>query len=334
MRRINRPLAMAVLALVAALLIFGSLFIGPAGLTPGEVLQAITGQAETLTARIVMEVRLPRALLAFIVGAALAGSGVAFQGLFRNPLADPFIVGVSGGAALGAVIAIVSGVEISVGGLGITTIAAFAGALAVTAFVYRIAAVRGRVPVTTLLLAGFAVGAFAGAMVSILMLLHTQNWNEILAWLLGNLQHPDAWVRVKLSIPFVVLALCAIGAHARELNLLLLGDESAQQLGVEAERVKKTLLAAGTIAAATAGAMCGIIGFVGLIVPHVVRLLVGPDHRALLPVTILAGGAFLVAADILARIVLPPAGLPVGIVTALAGAPFFLLLLRRRARRA
>ena len=302
------------LAVCSALLVFVSLFVGPAGFAPAANVDAIR------------TTRLLRAGLAFLVGAALGGSGVVFQGLLRNPLADPFVMGVSGGAALGAVIAIVLGLDALWG----VTLAAFAGAMLAAWVVYRLAAVRGRVPITTLILAGFAVGAFASAIVSILLLLHGRPW-EILLWLMGSLERSDAALRVQVAFPFIAVSLAVIGFHARELNLMLLGEESARQLGVEVERLKGILLAAGSIAAATAVAMCGIIGFVGLIVPHVVRLLVGPDHRVLLPVTVLAGGAFLVAADIVARVALPPSGLPVGTVTALAGAPFFLLLLRRRA---
>ena len=233
----------------------------------------------------------------------------------------------------GGVIAVVAGVEL-VGALGLSTvtIAAFCGAMGVTWAVYQIARTGTRVAVLTLLLAGFAVSSLASASVSILLLLSTRNWNEIMTWLMGDLSQPDAWTRIRVSLPFVVASLGVVGVFARDLNAMLLGEEQAQQLGVDVERVKKILLAAGTVAAAVAVAMCGIIGFVGLIVPHVVRLLVGPDHRKLLPVTILAGGTFLVGADLVARLVLPPGGLPVGAVTALAGAPFFMLLLRRRSR--
>ncbi|MHC4606615.1 MAG: FecCD family ABC transporter permease [Planctomycetota bacterium] len=335
MKRTRRGTALVALAIGALVLIVLSLFLGPAGLTPAEVLAALTGGGEPTHADIVLEFRLPRALLAFVVGAALAGAGVVFQGLFRNPLADPFIVGVSGGAALGAVTAIVLGIQVAGWlGLGSVTLFAFAGALLAVWIVYRLARVGGRVPVTTLLLCGFAVGAFASAIVSIVMLLRHENLHEILVWLLGSLERPDALLRVKVALPFVAVALAVVGVFARDLNLMLLGEESAQQLGVEVERVKKILLAAGAVAAAVAVAMCGIIGFVGLIVPHIVRLIVGPDHRTLLPVTIFAGGAFLVAADIVAHAAYPPSGLPVGTVTALAGAPFFLLLLRRRGTRA
>jgi len=210
------------------------------------------------------------------------------------------------------------------------TLASFAGALGVAALVWTISSVGGRANVTTLVLAGFAVGAFCAAIVSILVILHTKNWGEAMLWMMGSVSRADGWMRVRVALPFVVLSLAAASVYARDLNVMTLGEEPAQQLGIEVERVKKVLLAAGTVAAAAAVAMCGVIGFVGLIVPHVVRRLAGPDHRTLLPLTVLGGGAFLVAADIVARVVLPPGGLPVGAVTALAGAPFFLFLLRRK----
>ncbi len=334
MRRLDRRWAIAALGGILLLLVAGSLFVGAVPLSPKEVLGVLTGGGDPMHRAIVIDVRLGQAVLALVMGAALAGSGVVFQGLFRNPLADPFVVGVSGGAALGAVVAIVTGIEMTGGfGLGAVTLSAFFGALASVAVVWRLAAVRGRIPVTTLLLCGFAIGAFCSAVVSVLMVFHRGNWEEILFWLLGNLNRLDAWHRVGVGLPVVVPALLVIGVFARDLNLMLMGEESAQQLGVEVERTKKILLVAGAVAAAVAVAMCGVIGFVGLIVPHIVRLVVGPDHRRLLPVTVLAGGAFLLVCNLASRVLLPAGGLPVGAVTALAGAPFFLFLLRRRAQR-
>ena len=320
MRRIPSGAAIAGL-LAAALAAVGlSLLVGSVPL--GEV-----------TPTILWELRLGRAVLAFAAGAALGASGVTFQGLFRNPLADPFVVGVSGGAALGAVAAIVAGVQTTVLGLGAATVAAFAGGLGAAFLAYQIARVRGRVPVASLLLAGFAIGAFSGALVSVLLLWNRRDWGVVLAWLMGYINDTAPWDRVWVLLPFSGASLAAMAFHARELDLMLLGEETAQQLGVEAERAKRTLLAAGAVAAAAAVAACGIIGFVGLVVPHVVRALVGPRHRALLPVTVLAGGTALVLADVLARAASPGAPLPVGAVTALFGAPFFVWLLRRKAGR-
>jgi iron complex transport system permease protein len=287
-------------------------------------------QVANLTRTLVLEYRLPRGILAFLVGASLGASGVCFQGLFRNSLADPFVVGVSSGAALGAVTAIMLGFETTVFGLAPATASAFAGA-AVAAFVsYTVARVRGRVPVTTLLLAGSAIGSFAGAMVSIMILFNSRRWSEVVTWLMGSMGHADPWERVKVVVPCLILSVAVMIVHARDLNLILLGEESARQLGVETERLKVWLLAAGALAAAGAVATCGMIGFVGLIVPHVCRRLVGPDHRLLLPVTVLAGGVLLTMADVAARVASPQFPLPIGAVTALGGAPFFVYILRQR----
>ncbi len=317
MKRIPSLVALAVLLPAAAGAVALSIF-------AGETLTA------KLTPDIVLDYRLPRGILAFMVGASLGASGVCFQGLFRNSLADPFVVGVSSGAALGAVASIVVGVETSVFGLAPATGCAFVGATGAAFLAYAVARVRGRVPVTTLLLAGSAIGSFAGAMVSILILFNSPRWSEVVTWLMGTMAHPDPWARVKVVVPCLIASAGLMAVHARDLNLMLLGEESARQLGVETERLKVILLGAGALAAAGAVATCGMIGFVGLIVPHVCRRLVGPDHRMLLPVTVLAGGTLLTLADVAARVVSPKFPLPIGAVTALAGAPFFVYILRQR----
>jgi len=280
---------------------------------------------------ILWQLRLPRALLAACVGAALATAGAIFQGLFRNPLADPFVVGVSGGAALGAVSAIVLGLSVPFLGIAPMAATAFLGGLGAAVVVYRLARVRGRVPLPTLLLAGFAVGSLASALLSILLMTHTKNFGEIMLWLMGSLASTDAWTRLAVMVPAAALAFAVALLHARDLNVLLLGEESAQQLGVEVERAKKSLLAAGAIATAGAVACAGIIGFVGLVVPNLARALVGPDHRRLLPVCALGGAVLVAAADLAARSLLSGVELPVGAITAAAGAPFFLVILRRKA---
>ena len=317
MKRIPSGLALLLLIPVAAGVVALSIVAGPTSMA-------------SLTREIVFEYRLPRGILAFLVGASLGASGVCFQGLFRNALADPFVVGVSSGAALGAVGAIVLGLEATVLGMAPPTAAGFVGATAAAFLAYGVARVRGRVPVTTLLLAGTAIGSFAGAMVSILILTNSPNWSEVVTWLMGSMSHPDPWTRVKVVVPCLIASATVMMIYARDLNLLLLGEESAQQLGVEVERLKLVLLGAGSLAAAGAVATCGMIGFVGLIVPHVARRLVGPDHRTLLPITVLAGGIRLTLADIAARMVSPQFPLPIGAVTALGGAPFFVYILRRR----
>ncbi len=315
MMRVVPASAIAMLLLVAALAV--SVLAGPTSLS-----EALKQPA------ILLDLRLARSLLAGVCGAALAGAGVVFQGLFRNPLADPFVMGVSGGAALGAVIMVAAGVTAP----GALTGAAFIGGLAASWVAYRMARVRGRTPVETLVLAGFAVGAFCSAVLAIVALMTINSWDEVLRWLFGRCAHPDPWRPLRVATPLTLIGLGAVAFHARDLNVLATGEESAQQLGVDVEGAKARLLAAGTVLTAAAVAVCGIVGFIGLVVPHAARKLVGPEHRRLLPVAVIGGAAALVAADTLARSVLPPHELPLGAVTALMGAPFFALLLRRRAK--
>jgi iron complex transport system permease protein len=272
---------------------------------------------------IVRTIRLPRIVLAAVVGFALATAGTVMQGFFRNPMADPSIVGVSSGAAVGAVAVIALPLAVP---YGIQT-AAFVGAV-ITAFaVYLIATRGGRTPVATLLLAGVAVQTFLGAIISYLLLQSGESLEEAVFWLMGHLSN-STWAEVEATLPVAVAAFVGLLAYARDLNALLLGEEDAHALGIEVERSKRVLLAVASVVTAAAVAVAGVIGFVGLIVPHVMRLLVGPDHRLLLPTSALAGATFLVLADTAARA--GPAQLPVGIVTAALGAPFFLYLLRRR----
>ncbi len=276
---------------------------------------------------IVTTIRLPRIVLAAIVGFALATAGVVMQGFFRNPMADPSIVGVSSGAAVGAVAGIVVPTALPLG-LGLQG-AAFAGALLTAFGVYAIATQNGRTPVATLLLAGVAVQTFLGAITSYLLLQSGQSMQRVVYWLMGHLDNAQ-WSDVRsvaLLVPPLFLVLLA---YARDLNVLLLGEEDAGTLGIEVERTKRLLLAVASVVTAAAVAVTGVIGFVGLIVPHVMRLLVGPDHRILLPTSALAGASFLVVTDTIARTALGGSELPVGIVTAVLGAPFFLYLLRER----
>lgn len=316
MRRIPKAVALLLLLVAGALAVGASMVSGStrfADLTPD-----------------ILRYRLGRGLLAFLVGSSLGVSGVVFQGLFRNSLADPFVVGVSGGAALGAVTSIVFGLGASVLALASSTATAFAGGLGAAFLAYALARVRGRVSVAGLLLAGSALSSFCGAIVSIVLLYGNQNWSEIMSWLMGNLGRPDPWDRVLVAAPCLAVGVVLMATQARDLNLMLLGEEQARQLGVDAERTKVLLLGAGALVASAAVATCGMIGFVGLIVPHVARRLVGPDHRTLLPVSLLAGGALLALADAAARLISMQMPVPIGAVTALAGAPFFVYILRRR----
>jgi len=272
---------------------------------------------------IVGELRLPRIVLGATVGASLAISGAVMQGFFRNPMADPSIVGVSSGAAVGAVAAITAPAVVVVG----VQPAAFLGALVAAFAVYLVATENGRTPVATLLLAGVAIQTLLGALTSFLIVHSGRSIREAMYWLMGSL-HGSRWHEAEVALPVVVAGSVVLLAHARDMNVLLAGEEDAHALGVEVERTKRLLLAVASVVTAAAVSFAGAIGFVGLIVPHAVRLVVGPDHRVLLPVSAFAGGAFLVTADTIARSA--ASELPVGIVTAFVGAPFFLYLLRDR----
>jgi iron complex transport system permease protein len=320
---------LAVLLVVAVLVGLG---LGPSGLGPGQVLSALTGEpgSET-TADIVLRIRLPRVLLGVLVGASLSVAGVIFQALLRNPLADPYILGVSGGAALGGILVLAAGASL---GLGYSAVppAAFVGALATLALLYVVAGTQGRLVPTTLLLTGVVFNAFASAaIVFTASLAGLVEGARIFLWLIGNLSAPRADVAGGVALFLAVGLLCAIPL-ARELNLLALGEESAAQLGVNVERQRRILLVATSLMVGAAVAVAGLVGFVGLIVPHLLRLILGPDHRLLVPAAALAGAAFLVLCDALARTILPGRELPVGAITALAGGPLFLFLLRRQQR--
>lgn len=277
---------------------------------------------------IVWDVRLPRVLLAGLVGATLAMSGATYQGVFRNPLADPYLIGVATGAALGATIVVVTDVNVAWHGLSLLPLAAFAGAMASVVLVYGVARVGNTVPVTTLILAGVAVSALSMAITSYLMIKNTTNAGQIFAVVLGGF-NTTTWPKLMWVLPYSVPAALVIFAHRRIINVLSLDEEQARYLGVAVERTKLLLLGASSLAAAAAVSVAGTIGFVGLIVPHAVRLLWGPDNRVLIPMSMLLGGAFLISADVLARTLDRPAEIPVGIITAFCGVPFFLYLLRR-----
>jgi len=277
---------------------------------------------------IILHIRLPRVLLAGLVGAALAVAGATYQGLFRNPLADPYLIGVAQGAALGAVIGfLIPGAWHAAS----IPLLAFAGALVAVAVVYSIAKVGKTLPMTTLILAGVALGAFLASITSYLMIASGDKLHGIISWLLGTFSLTN-WGEVATVIPSIFIGIVIIWLYARPLNVMQLDEEQAQQLGINVERVKLILLVAATLITAAAVSFCGIIGFVGIIIPHAVRLVWGPDHRFLLPLATFAGASFLILADTAARTVLAPTEIPVGVITAFLGAPFFLYLLRQKKR--
>jgi len=278
---------------------------------------------------IVFDIRLPKVMLAGLVGAGLATAGATYQGLFRNPLADPYLIGVAQGAALGAVIGFLLPTQWHSLEFGIIPLLAFTGALVSTAIVYLLARVGKTLPVTTLILAGVALGALLASIVSYLIISSAEEIHGIMFWLMGSFALSQ-WAEVIIVLPCVLLGVAVLLVYARPLNLMQLDEEQAQQLGVNVERLKLILLAAATLITAAAVSFVGIIGFVGIIIPHAVRLIWGADHRFLLPLSVLTGAIFLILADLVARTALAPTEIPIGVITAICGAPFFLYLLRRR----
>ena len=322
-------LALAVTALVAIGL--GEVYISP-GAIAGMALQWLPAHParswSDADLAIVTAVRMPRIATAMLVGGALGASGAAFQGLFRNPLADPGIVGTSAGASFGAILALVLPVQVVWLGFGLVSLLAFAGALGGMLLVYSLASVGGRLPATSLLLAGFAVSALLNA-ASALLMQFNDRLREMYEWLLGSLADIGA-LPLLLAMPLLAAGACGLLALAGDLNVLMLGDEQSTYLGLNVTQRRLLILICGSLLTAVAVALSGLIAFVGLLVPHLARLLFGANHRLLIPASLLLGALFLLVADTLARLLLAPQQLPVGLVTALVGAPWFLLLLRRR----
>jgi iron complex transport system permease protein len=292
-----------------------------------DITPSLSGTIET----IILEIRFPRVILAGLVGAALALAGATYQGLFRNPLADPYLIGVAQGASLGAVIGFLLPFDWHGMGFGIIPLLAFTGAVISVAIVYGLARVGKTLPVTTLILAGVALGALWGSIVSYLIITSGEKMHGILFWLMGSFALSE-WSEVRIVLPYIVVGVAVILLYSRSLNIMQLNEEQAQQLGVNVEKVKLILLAAATLITAAAVCFVGTIGFVGIIIPHAVRLVWGPDYRFLLPLSVLSGAIFLILADLVARTALAPTEIPIGVITAVCGAPFFLYLLRRKKR--
>ncbi len=337
--RFGVVLCLLILALIAATVC--GVTLGPVMIAPGHSVGVLLGGLgvhvglpyTSTEAQIILGLRLPRVLTAGLVGAGLASAGLALQGLFRNPLADPGITGVSSGGAFGAVLALASGFAARI--IWVVPALAFAFALVTALGVYALAIERGRVQVASLLLAGVAVSSLMNAGITAVLTLtrDAERLREILFWLLGGFIN-RTWGHVLTVAPFVALGIAVLLAFARDLNVLLLGEEEASALGLDVPRLRLIVLVVTALITGAAVAVSGVIGFVGLIVPHAARLVLGPDHRALLPASALGGAAFLIAADTVARLVLQPGELPVGVLTALLGAPFFLGLLVANRRHA
>ncbi len=324
-------LSAAALMLLLACLQFGTQWIGAGQLIEllARLVRAGGTDAEAIgtTGVILFQVRLPRVLLSFLVGGSLASVGVVLQALLRNPLADPYVLGVSSGAALGVSLAILLGVGTTVLALSALPLCGFAGGLLSLVVVYRMAASYGRLPVHSLLLAGVILNAIFSAVIMFVTSIMDPNRSAgMMTWLMGNLSAPS-YSALAIMTAYLMVGVFILFKQARVLNLLTLGEESARSLGVETERVKRLLYVVSALITGAVVSVSGMIGFVGMVIPHAVRLVLGVDHRILLPASALVGGMFLLVADTTARTLLSPAEIPVGIVTALAGGPFFIYLL-------
>jgi iron complex transport system permease protein len=332
------PLLAASVGLAGAALL--AVLVGPVRLAPGAVLAELAGRLPLVhtssglspqEAAILWQLRLPRVVLGGLVGAMLAMAGAAYQGVFRNPLADPYLLGAAAGAGLGATLAIAYGPDTSGWPVELLPIAAFAGAVAGVVGAYALGRSGGARTATTLILSGVAVAAFLTAIQTYVQQRQSETLREVYGWILGRLT-TAGWHEVLLVVPYALVSTTVILLHRRLLDVLAVGDDEASSLGLRAARVRLVVVAAATLATAAAVAVSGLIGFVGIIVPHTVRLLAGSSHRLLVPLSLVAGAAFLILADLAARTVTAPGELPIGVVTAFVGAPFFALVLRTARR--
>jgi len=338
MSRPTRARASVVVAVLVALLFVAMLAgvgLGAVRVPPAEIFasigRALTGAPRNVADAVIVDIRLPRVVLAALVGACLSLAGVLYQALFRNPLADPYILGVSSGAGLGAIIVIVGTTTATAWRYLGVPLGAFIGALLTITLVVRLASYRGRLDTASLLLAGVAISYTLAAITSFIMVFSRESMASVVFWMMGGLTSAS-WQYVAVIAPMLAVGAIVPFTHARELNLMLLGDTRASELGVDVERFKRLVLMAGSLLTAAAVSVSGLIGFVGLMTPHAVRLVLGPDHRLLVPASLLGGAIVMVLADLIARTVLAPVEIPVGIVTALFGGPFFVWLLVRGER--
>ena len=321
---INFLIILFVLTLASFLAAF---LFGSSKVSVKNLIAVFNNTAPKSTHIIFFNLRLPRALLSYIAGGALAISGACLQGIFKNPMADSYVLGVSSGAALGATIAIAFGLNIAFLGFSAVTILAFIFALIVILIVYSISKINGRLSTFTLLLSGIAMSSLCSAIMYALMIAFRDKMENIIMWSMGSFSSAT-WEKLYVGAPIMLIFSGACLLYSKDLNIMLQGDEAARHLGVNSNRTRRSLIIITTIATASAISISGIIGFVGLIIPHIVRLIIGPDHRRLLPASFLTGGVFLLLCDTLARIVLDNQEIPVGVITAFIGVPFFLYLLR------
>ena len=326
----RRQIVLPILVAVLLLLMLAATMIGIVGFSPASVVdnlwRGISGEGADV---IFWNLRLPRIVLCVLIGAVLSVSGGTYQAVFRNPLTDPYVLGISSGASLGAAVAILLGLEGSFFGVGLL---ALATALLTVVLIYKIASLGNRMHTATLLLTGVCFTFLATAIVSFLMVINQDKMDRIIFWTMGSFASVS-WTDVLIMLPVAVAGIAEVLYHSKDLNLLLVGSETAKSLGVEVEKVKKILLLATTLMVAFAVSACGVIGFVGLVVPHCIRLVAGSDNRLIIPYSIVVGGIFLLLCDTLSRTVLMPSEIPVGSVTALVGAPMFIYLLHKSKKR-
>lgn len=339
----KRKIIFIILLIIYAILVVVATSLGAATIKPYTVLEAIlkkiplfghyiNGDVSQTELTIIFKVRMPRIIMASLVGIGLSVVGASFQSLFKNPMADPYVLGISSGAALGAAFAIVLKLPSASASLSVVTISAFIGAVVTTIFVYNIAQVRGRVTTTNLLLAGCAVSFLMSSMISIIMVFNQEEVNKIVFWMMGSF-NASSFKNIYIVAPIILVGTVVIYFFYRDFNLMLIGEDSAKSLGTDTEKLKKLIILISSMIIAVSVAFSGIIGFVGFLVPHIVRLLFGPNNKALIPFSALGGAIFLLFSDTISRTVAAPAELPVGAVTALIGAPYFIYLLARMKRR-
>ena len=294
------------------------------------LLAVISPESLKMSSKIILfDLRLPRILLAVMVGASLSLAGGGLQGILRNPLADPYIIGTSAGASLGATIAIVAHVPDIFPFLSSVYLMAFCGAVVAMLAVYKLAKIGNKLPIENFLLSGVIVGSFVGSLVSFLLVFAREDTHRVVLWMVGSLAMAN-WQSLLMSLPHFIVGVIILLSCASDLNILGMGEEKAQSLGVNVERIKIWVILACALVTASSVAATGMIGFVGLIVPHITRLIVGPDHRLLLPMVAINGAIFLILSDTVARVILSPQELPVGILTAMLGAPFFFWISKRK----
>lgn len=331
MERINVKDRLIILLLIAMLLssALAAAATGVVKIGLRELVDILINRTDTVNASILMDIRLPRVVLAGIIGAGLAAVGGVMQGIFKNPLVDSYTLGMSSGAALGAVISIITGLNISIMGIETTGVFAFIGAMCTLFFVYSLAYTRSRMSINSLLLAGVAVSYFLGSVISFMMMLNHDKIEHIVFWTMGSLSMAT-WNKVIVSAIFIIPALAVLLLYTRELNILAMGEDSAHHLGVNTSRLKNILLVACSIIVGSVVSTGGTIAFLGLVAPHIIRLMCGSDNKKVIPYSALLGSILLIVSDTIGRILIQPVDIPVGVMTSVMGGPFFIFLLRRQ----